>query len=486
MPVFGNYLPGQQITRRSAYAAPNVDYSGGNAATYDAPAQRARAMAPMLSPATIAAADASQNDERQRQMRYENMGLTPRSPSPHFAAEQRGKIARGIAPQIGTAERPSLAPGERNLATGLTSADARSNNANFHSNSASMVVTDQQARAMYKTAIGANPGNLAAGQKQFHDTMAKYGVNGHALLDTWPRAPIMGPKAGYDPLPARDMIAPTARLDTNDQQYGNIRDAHQAPPSVAPSFTADSSSTPQYSFTDPDTLPQAASRSVPNMADEAIQAPVAAANAKAQGARDIASDKNASNERRTNATTQASADRNASQERQTGTRAAATTQNAGINADAKEKTAQINAGKGTAKDPVLGAHQTRINTAMGQLAKAAEIWKQSGTDEAYQQVKKFQQDVNDAQGDYEDYVHLQKKRMGGAPVTQPSGSPATDDGRDRASPGNLTFDSAGNQAAPINTGPIPQGATQNHDGSITMQGAKYERDHLNKGWRKVG
>lgn len=512
--AFGpSYLPGQQITRRSAYAAPIVGDDGSSA-----PVLRARAIAPSLSPATIATADASQNNERQTQMRYENEGITPRSPSPSFVSSQKAKIARGIAPQIGTVERPSLVPGERNPTTGLTSADARANNANFHSNSASMTLTDQQARAMYKTAMAANPGNLPAGQKQFHDTVAKYGVNGHALLDTWhgapqtdfvrgfsetapqpikdqpyasgaqtgktvdgravmvdangqqvggtmmqqspippTRTPVMGPKSGYDPLPARDMIAPTARLDAPDQHYGEIRDEHRAPPSVAPSFTTDSSSAPQYSFTDPDTLPQAASRSVPNLADEAIQAPVRMQESRDQGllnreqtkqngARDVAAGHDASAERRTNATTQSSADRNASQERQTQTRANATTQ---ASADRSAVQKEIGAGHDaattqraqiTANRPGAGGTRNNVNpSAMYKNVQSAlaneKYAAQSDEDRKAGKIPSVsQEEIRKALVDTLAVIDQQQRgpsSQPAAPVTQPS-TPQADDGRDRA------------------------------------------------------
>lgn len=502
MPVFGNYLPGQQITRRSAYAAPIVGDDGGSA-----PVLRARAIAPSLSPATIATADASQNNERQTQMRYENEGITPRSPSPDFVSSQKAKIARGIAPQIGTVERPSLAPGERNPATGETTADARAVDANFKPNPQSIQFTEQHAREMFHSLAMQNPNaRFSDIEPHFINQLADRGLDGRAVLAKWkgdgsygkfsyeqpgqfqaPQpikdapfasgaqtgktvdgravmvdangqqvggtmlqqspitrgAPVMGPETGFDPLPTPSGGA-----------YGMTGYRANAP---APSFTTDSSSSPQYSFTDPDTLPQAASRSVPNLADEAIQAPVRMQESRDQGllnreqtkqngARDVAAGHDASAERRTNATTQSSADRNASQERQTQTRANATTQ---ASADRSAVQKEIGAGHDaattqraqiTANRPGAGGTRNNVNpSAMYKNVQSAlaneKYAAQSDEDRKAGKIPSVsQEEIRKALVDTLAVIDQQQRGPStrpAAPVTQPS-APQADDGRDRA------------------------------------------------------
>lgn len=157
-----------------------------------------------------------------------------------------------------------------------------------HMNAANGMISDQVARQMFQVATNQNPGDAAAAQRQFHETMAKYGVNGKALLDQWhgtpqtqfmrtpatvqvdripynmlgtdksggnmlPGAGIVpapspvtpggslyvprgvqpatyGPKPGFTPLPSSVVMAPTQKLDPGeDQRLGQIRDQYQAP-----------------------------------------------------------------------------------------------------------------------------------------------------------------------------------------------------------------------------------------------------------------
>ena len=47
----------------------------------------------------------------------------------------------------------------------------------------------QNAKLAYKNAIAQNPNDLSAGEQQFHEEMAKYGLNGPALLEAWHGTP---------------------------------------------------------------------------------------------------------------------------------------------------------------------------------------------------------------------------------------------------------------------------------------------------------
>lgn len=237
----------------------------------------------------------------QRQIMLQNMGLAPRGASnPTFAYRQAtATLDAAAAPSnpVPAVNAPAATPafkgvpyappqdnsapvvsGSAPAATPAPTVAAATNTAITQPQrlSAKNGISDQVARQMYKVAMSQNPNDLAAGEQQFHETMAKYGVNGKALLDHWHGAPqtdfmtspavmkttstpysmlgtdksggtpppgmptgqvnnvsiapaTFGPKPGYTALPTGSGIAPTARLDKNDQVYGQIRDDYQAP-----------------------------------------------------------------------------------------------------------------------------------------------------------------------------------------------------------------------------------------------------------------
>jgi hypothetical protein len=79
---------------------------------------------------------------------------------------------------------------------------------------------------------------------------------------------------------------------------------------------------------------------------------------------------------------------------------------------------------------------------------------------------------------------IQAARQGKA-TTQPTSQPSPQPPQQAAPPPVNTYGAQPQQASQPQAN-LPQGATPNGDGSITMNGAKYVRDEQNKGWRKAG
>lgn len=152
-------VPGGGTLRTDSY--PRM--SSGNATSYPMPIQSSAmhnsVSAPMLS------------------------SMTPTMPPPVVPQQVR-------APMIGGAGvQDQIATGQMKIKAAQNIRDNPGTSAPPQHISSSNGISDQVARQMYKVAMDNNKGDLAAGEAEFHQTMASHNVNGKALLEHWHGAP---------------------------------------------------------------------------------------------------------------------------------------------------------------------------------------------------------------------------------------------------------------------------------------------------------
>lgn len=394
-------------------------------------------------------------------------------------------------------------------------------------------ISDQVSRQMYKVAMDANPGNPAAGEQQFHETMAKYGVSGHALLDKWggaPQtqvvtpgavtvnrtpydllgtdksggtqppgmpggsvynatvaAPTVGPIPGYTELPANTGIAATNKLQPSDQNLGRIRDINQAPYTAEQEIQnranegANLVRAGEQKLNNAPLTPREIYQGQQNLAQAAVQAPLVNSEIKAGGqvgaaeARATGAEKVAETNGQTKTTTTDST--NTSKEN-----IAAGNNKSKETIDANNNTTRVTTAK-MRKDALtetqqlknLGAYDaSKVRGAIGGKPGDPVTAQQKVFISAFAKTAAMDENLNPRK--VEDRIAEAQKIVqagagGAAPSTQPATQPA-------AQPDAATH--------PVTNQPIPQGATPNPDGSITRSGKRYVRDQVNQGWRKAG